>query len=143
MTTRPPGSPHSSPARRSPLRPCQYRMGSGVDGNRRPALTGPMMPGPAPPTKRRVVAARTAAIACYDCGMRVPPAGPLDLVVRGGRVVDPASGLDGRFDIGVRLGRIVAIEPDISEDVVGPPGDGSGLGTQVLDVSGSIVAPGF
>jgi len=89
------------------------------------------------------VAARTAAIACYDCGMRVPPPGPLDLVVRGGRVVDPASGLDGRFDIGIRLGRIVAIEPDISEDVVGPPGDGSGLGTQVLDVSGSIVAPGF
>src|SRR6516162_10056500 len=106
MTTRPPGSPHSSPARRNPLRPCQYRMGSGVDGNRRPALTGPMMPGPAPPTKRlgrrgedrgtsHGGSTLATAIACYDCGMRVPPPGPLDLVVRGGRVVDPASGLDG------------------------------------------------
>ncbi|HEY1281963.1 MAG TPA: amidohydrolase/deacetylase family metallohydrolase [Acidimicrobiales bacterium] len=75
--------------------------------------------------------------------MRVPPPGPLDLVVRGGRVVDPSSGVDGRFDIGIRLGRIVAIEPDIADGLVGPPADGSGLGTQVLDVAGSIVAPGF
>ena len=112
------------------------------------------MPGPAPPTKRlgrrgedrgtsHGGSTLATAIACYDCGMRVPPPGPLDLVVRGGRVVDPASGLDGRFDIGIRLGRIVAIEPDLTADVVGPPAHGSGLGTQVLDVSGSIVAPGF
>ena len=75
--------------------------------------------------------------------MRLPPSGPLDLVVRGGRVIDPASGRDGRFDIGVRLGRIVAIEPTITAGVVAPPPDGAGLGTQVVDASGSIVAPGF
>jgi dihydroorotase len=75
--------------------------------------------------------------------MRLPPPGPLDLVIRGGHVIDPAAGLDGRFDVGVRLGRIVAIEPSITDDVVGPPADGAGLGTQVVDASGSIVAPGF
>lgn len=37
-----------------------------------------------------------------------------DLVVRGGRLLDPSSGLDARLDFGVRFGRIVALEPDLS-----------------------------
>ncbi len=64
-------------------------------------------------------------------------------MIRGGRVVDPASGRDGRYDVGVRLGRIVAIEPALTEGVAGRPDDGAGLGTQEIDASGLIVAPGF
>jgi dihydroorotase len=75
--------------------------------------------------------------------MRLPPPGPLDLVIRGGRVIDPASGLDGRYDLGVRLGRVVAIEPVLTEGVAGAPDDGARLGTQTIDASGLIVAPGF
>src|SRR5437868_2473846 len=63
--------------------------------------------------------------------MPTPPPGPLDLVIRGGRVVDPASGRDGRFDIGVRLGRIVAIEPSIPDRAPS------------IDAAGRMVTPGF
>jgi dihydroorotase len=37
-----------------------------------------------------------------------------DLLIKGGRVLDPGTGLDGRMDIAVSDGRIAAIEPDIS-----------------------------
>lgn len=66
----------------------------------------------------------------------------LDLVIRNGRVFDPGSGLDEVMDIGVRLGRIVAIEPDLDArpaDLSFPPD----LGTQEIDASGLIVTPGF
>lgn len=70
--------------------------------------------------------------------------GPFDLVVRGGHVIDPESGLDARLDIGVRLGRIAALAPDLSASVTGrsdswPPHPG----TMVIDASDLIVAPGF
>src|ERR1700730_11969255 len=39
---------------------------------------------------------------------------PYDVVVKGGHVLDPGQGLDGRMDIGISGGRIVAIEPDIA-----------------------------
>jgi dihydroorotase len=70
--------------------------------------------------------------------------GPLDLVVRGGRVIDPGSGLDARLDVGVRLGRIVALEPDLSAQIT-PARDAypPNLGTAVVDATGVIVAPGF
>ena len=37
-----------------------------------------------------------------------------DLLVKGGRVLDPGQGIDGRFDIGVTNGKIAALKPDIS-----------------------------
>lgn len=54
-----------------------------------------------------------------------------DLVVRGGRVIDPESGLDGVHDVGVREGRIALIA---SQRLAG---------RKILDASGLIVAPGF
>jgi dihydroorotase len=76
--------------------------------------------------------------------MAVPPTGPLDLVIRGGRVLDPASGLDARLDVGIRLGRIVTLEPASSEGIV-PGGIGSppSLGTLVVDATDKLVTPGF
>jgi dihydroorotase len=60
---------------------------------------------------------------------------PYDLLLKGGHVLDPGQGLDGRFDIAVSDGRIVAIEPDIAASEA----------TQVLDVGGSdrYVVPGL
>jgi len=36
-----------------------------------------------------------------------------DLLLRGGHVICPASGLDGIMDVAVRNGAIAAIQPDI------------------------------
>ena len=36
-----------------------------------------------------------------------------DVVIKGGHVLDPGQGLDGRMDIGVSGGRITAIQQDI------------------------------
>src|SRR5580704_10861112 len=54
------------------------------------------------------------------------------LVIRNGRVMDPASGLDAVRDIAIEDGRIAAIGEDLAL-----PGAGE------LDASGLIVAPGF
>jgi dihydroorotase len=53
-----------------------------------------------------------------------------DLVLRGGRVIDPAQGLDGPADVAFAAGRVAAI--------------GQGLtGREVQDVRGMIVTPGL
>ncbi len=56
-----------------------------------------------------------------------------DLLLRGGRVVDPGSDTDAVRDVLVRDGRIAAVGPDM----VAPDG------AVVLDVSGLLVGPGF
>jgi dihydroorotase len=54
------------------------------------------------------------------------------LLLRGGRVIDPAQGLDGPLDVRVRDGRIDAVGADLPAD-----------GAHVLDVAGSLVVPGL
>jgi dihydroorotase len=56
----------------------------------------------------------------------------MDLILRGGRVIDPASGLDATRDVGFEGGRVAAVEPRIS-----------GKAAQERDVSGAIVTPGM
>ena len=56
-----------------------------------------------------------------------------DLLLKGGTVVDPSAGLDGRHDVAVQNGLIARIAPDI----------GSAEATRTVDVSGKIVAPGL
>lgn len=53
-----------------------------------------------------------------------------DLVLLGGRVVDPANGVDVFADLAVHDGRIAAIGPQLQ-------------GRQQLDARGCVVAPGF
>ena len=44
-----------------------------------------------------------------------PAAGPAhDLVIKGGRVIDPAGGVDAPFDVAIANGRIAAVLPDIA-----------------------------
>ncbi len=70
----------------------------------------------------------------------MPDAGGARLWIRGGRVVDPAQGLDMRADVLVEDGRIAAVGEGLA-----PQGDsgGAGEGGRVLDATGLVMAPGF
>jgi dihydroorotase len=54
-----------------------------------------------------------------------------ELVLKGGRVIDPAQGIDGIHDVAVADGKIAAVAPDLS---------GSG---EIVDVRGALVLPGL
>ena len=56
-----------------------------------------------------------------------------DLLLRGGRVIDPAQGIDGAFDVAVKDGKIAAVAANIV----------SSSARQVADVSGKLVLPGL
>jgi dihydroorotase len=68
----------------------------------------------------------------------------LDVLVRGGRVIDPASGLDAIRDVGIRYGRIAGIAEDLS-DLVAPARQEypPQTGTTVVDAGGRLVVPGL
>lgn len=57
-----------------------------------------------------------------------------ELLIAGGRVVDPARGVDGRLDVLVREGEVVAVAPDLAR---------GGSYERVLDASGLVVLPGL
>ena len=54
------------------------------------------------------------------------------LLIKGGRVVDPANGRDGRFDVLIERGLIADAQPSI-------PGNGA----KTIDASGKLVVPGL
>ncbi len=56
-----------------------------------------------------------------------------DLLLTGGRVVDPAAGYNGTLDVAVQDGKIAHVAADISRDDA----------AEVIDVSGNLVAPGL
>jgi dihydroorotase len=57
----------------------------------------------------------------------------LDLILRGGRVIDPSQELDTVTDVGFGGGKVTAIGPGLE----------AGPGVDVRDVSGQIVTPGL
>jgi adenine deaminase len=59
--------------------------------------------------------------------------GPYDLLILGGKVVDPSQNIEALQDVAIRAGKIVRLEPNIPAT--------SAL--QVLSVQGKIVAPGL
>jgi dihydroorotase len=67
------------------------------------------------------------------CSVASALAQPYEIVLRGGRVVDPSSGLDARRDVAVSNGRIAAIQADIP----------AAQARRVVDVSGMYVVPGL
>ncbi|MEQ5789202.1 amidohydrolase/deacetylase family metallohydrolase [Erythrobacter sp. NFXS35] len=56
-----------------------------------------------------------------------------DLLLKGGRVIDPANNVDALMDIAVSRGKIAAVAPDICADTA----------AEVRDVRGRIVLPGL
>jgi dihydroorotase len=55
-----------------------------------------------------------------------------DLVIKGGRVIDPSMGLDAVRDVAITAGKIAAVEANIAADA-----------TETIDARGRIVAPGL
>ena len=66
-------------------------------------------------------------------GLPLPAASKYDLVIKGGRVIDPGQKLDGIMDVAVRNGKIAALQASI------PASDAM----EVLDAAGRLVTPGL
>src|SRR5215475_5854680 len=58
---------------------------------------------------------------------------PFDLILRGGRVIDPSQNLDAVTDVAFAAGKVAMVGHALNAD----------SGTVVRDVSGSIVTPGL
>ena len=58
---------------------------------------------------------------------------PIDLILRGGRVIDPSQKLDAVMDVAFADGKVVLVGSELKADP----------GTDVRDVSGYIVTPGL
>src|SRR5215813_8995014 len=56
-----------------------------------------------------------------------------DVLLSGGRVIDPAQGIDGALDVALQDGRVAAVQAAIPQESA----------KEVLDVSGKLVLPGL
>jgi dihydroorotase len=82
-------------------------------------------------SRREFMAAAAGAALCAR-GRGAAAAGKYDLVIRGGRVIDPSARLDAVRDVATSGGRIAAVAPRIAEDAA-----------DMLDAHGRLVAPGL
>ena len=87
--------------------------------------------------RRQLVAGIGAAFAAGSLGFPARAAmGPndkFDLVIKGGEVIDPSQNLRGRRDLGLRFGKVEAIEADIP----------AARAQRVLNATGRLVVPGL
>jgi dihydroorotase len=72
-----------------------------------------------------------AAAAGVFARMSNAPAASFDLVIKGGRVIDPSLGINMIADVAIADGRIAAVEPNIPS------------GADTLDARGKLVVPGL
>src|SRR6266404_824559 len=81
--------------------------------------------------RRQFISAAAAGAALFA---RIPNAfaQTYELIIKGGRVIDPSIGLDATRDVAIAGGRIVAVEPNIAASA-----------PDVIDARGKIVAPGL
>jgi dihydroorotase len=66
----------------------------------------------------------------------------VDILIRGGRVIDPAQGIDQHLDVWIAEGKIIALGPDIRTPLQHAPDDPRPA-PRIIEVQGCIVAPGF
>jgi dihydroorotase len=81
--------------------------------------------------RRQFVCAGTAGLALF-AGVPKARAAAYDLLIKGGRVIDPSMELDAVRDVAVAGGRIVAVEADILSDAA-----------ETIDARGKIVTAGL
>ena len=81
--------------------------------------------------RREILGAAAAGTAVF-AGIPNVRAATYDLVIKGGRVIDPSVGLDGIRDVAIAGGRIAAIDANIAGDA-----------TDTIDARGKIVTPGL
>lgn len=60
------------------------------------------------------------------------PVDKYDLIIKGGRVIDPSARLDGIRDVAISAGRIAAVSSNVSAEAA-----------EVIDAHGKIVVPGL
>src|SRR6516165_9132085 len=82
--------------------------------------------------RRRFLYGAAAAGAAMLSPMPRVRAATYDLIVRGGRVIDPSLGIDAVRDVAVAAGRIAAVEENIKADA-----------TDTIDARGKLVTPGL
>jgi dihydroorotase len=82
-------------------------------------------------TRREFLVGMTALSAAHRG--RALRAATYDVLVKGGRVVDPAASIDRVMDVAIAGGRIARVAPDISTNEA----------TEVIDARGKIVTPGL
>jgi len=82
-------------------------------------------------TRREFITATGAAFASAAVS-RAAQSSRYDLIVRGGRVIDPAAKLDAVRDVAIAGGRIAAINPSIAADAA-----------DMIDARGKLVVPGL
>jgi dihydroorotase len=78
--------------------------------------------------RRQFLCASAASFACADH----VSAATYDLLIKGGRVIDPSMRLDAVRDVAIAAGKIAAVEADIRGDAA-----------DTIDARGKIVAPGL
>src|SRR6202171_4663105 len=81
--------------------------------------------------RRQFVGAAAAGAAMF-ARVRNVSAATYDLIIKGGRVIDPSVGLDAVRDVAIAAGKIAAVEADIAGDAA-----------ETIDARGKIVAPGL
>jgi len=82
--------------------------------------------------RRQFFPAAAAGAAMLARGAKAFAAEKYDLMIKGGRVVDPSVRLDAVRDVAISGGRIAAVEPSIAD-----------MATDTLDAHGKLVVPGL
>jgi len=82
--------------------------------------------------RRQFFPAAAAGAAMLARGAKAFAAEKYDLIIKGGRVVDPSVRLDAVRDVAISGGRIAAVEPSIAD-----------MATDTLDAHGKLVVPGL
>src|SRR6202171_2567845 len=81
--------------------------------------------------RRQFVGAAAAGAAMF-ARVRNVSAATYDLIIKGGRVIDPSVGLDAVRDVAIAGGKIAAVEANIAGDA-----------TETIDARGKYVTPGL
>lgn len=84
-------------------------------------------------TRRAFLHTTTAAGVATLSGVADLLAAKYDLLIKGGRVIDPARRLDRAMDVAIANGRIAAVQPSIAQS------DAAGT----IDAAGKLVVPGL
>jgi dihydroorotase len=82
--------------------------------------------------RRQFVSAAAGAAALVRIPKALGAAAKYDLIIKGGRVVDPSRKLDGIRDVGIAHGQIAAIEANLAADA-----------SDTIDARGKLVVPGL
>ena len=86
--------------------------------------------------RRQFIYTTTSAAALLRIPTNATGAPKYDLIVKGGRVIDPSRKLDAVRDVAISQGRIAAIKEHISADA-------ADTNVEILDASGKLVVPGL